>query len=257
MGLVYEKRGRIAYMAFNRPEVLNVYDFEQREQFNQALMDFRDDGELWVAIITGTGEKAFCAGADLKQVIPVLMDPKRAQPYESPPTITRGLEIWKPIIAAVNGMALGFGFEVVLACDLRIAAENATFGFPEVRAGIMPGDGGTQRLPRSIPWAKAAEVILLGKSIDAQEAYRLGLINKVVPVDRVLPEAMKWAEEICKCGPLAVRAAKKAMVEGMGMTLAEGLKLDLSLFNSLRFTNDAQEGHRAFAEKRKPVFEGK
>ena len=169
----------------------------------------------------------------------------------------RGLEVWKPLIAAINGMALGGGLELALACDIRIAAENATFGQPEVRLSLIPGWGGTQRLPRAVPLAKAAELVLTGRTIDAKEAYRIGLVNEVVPLAELLSKANKWAEEICQLGPLGVRAAKEAMMRGMEMPLTEGLRLEQMIFDSLRHTEDAVEGPKAFVEKRPPVFKAK
>ena len=168
-----------------------------------------------------------------------------------------GLEIWKPLIAAINGFALGGGLEIVLSCDIRIAAETATFGTPEITIGIIPGWGGTQRLPRMIPWCKAAEILLMGKPIDAQEAYRIGLVNKVVPQDKVMSTAKEWAEVICQAGPLGVRAAKEAMIRGSGMTLEDGLRLEYSLFDYLLGTEDFTEGTTAFVEKRKPDYKAK
>jgi len=169
----------------------------------------------------------------------------------------RGLELWKPLIAAINGLALGGGLELALACDLRIASENATFGFPEVALGIIPGWGGTQRLPRVIPWAKAAEVLLMRETFDAAEAYRIGLVNKVVPLDQLLPTAHEWAERICALGPLAVRAAKEAMIKGASLPLEEGLRLEWELEEYLFTTEDAHEGPTAFVERRKPVYKGR
>ena len=169
----------------------------------------------------------------------------------------RGLELWKPLIAAVNGLALGGGLEIALACDLRIASEGARFGLPEVTLGLIPGWGGTQRLPRVVPWCKAAEILLMGRPIDAQEAYRIGLVNKVVPPEAVMPTAKEWANTICQAGPLAVRAAKEAMVRGSSMSLEEGLRLESSLVAYLFSTEDFTEGTTAFAEKRKPAYKAK
>jgi enoyl-CoA hydratase/carnithine racemase len=169
----------------------------------------------------------------------------------------RGLDLWKPLIAAINGMALGGGLEIALACDIRIAAENARLGAPEVTLGIIPGWGATQKLPRVIPWAKAAEILLMGRPIDAQEAYRIGLVNKVVPLEKLMPTAKEWAETICQAAPLAVRAAKEAMIRGYSMTLEEGLRLENALIAYTFGTEDFIEGTRAFVEKRKPVYKAK
>jgi enoyl-CoA hydratase/carnithine racemase len=169
----------------------------------------------------------------------------------------RGLEMWKPLVAAINGMALGGGLELALACDIRIAAESARLGTPEVTLGLIPGWGGTQRLPRAIPWCKAAELLLMGKLIDAQEAYRIGLVNAVVPQTEVMTTAKEWAKAICQAAPLAVRAAKEAMLRGSAMTIEEGLRLENSLVASVMATEDFIEGTTAFVEKRKPNYKAK
>jgi enoyl-CoA hydratase/carnithine racemase len=256
MALLYEKRGKVAYITINRPRALNAVDPETLKELSQALLDFRDDAERWVAILTGTGERAFCVGADIKDMLPVLGE-IRNEWWRVPPTILRGLELWKPIIAAINGHALGGGLELALACDLRIAAEHATFGVPEVNLGIIPGWGGTQRLPRAIPAAKAAELLFFGQRIDAQEAYRIGLVNKVVPLPQLLPTAEEWAQRLCEIPPLAVRAAKEAMVRGVEMSLEEGLRLEAKLEDFLVATEDHREAKAAWLEKRKPVLKGK
>jgi len=256
MALLYEKKGKVAYITINRPRALNAVDPETLQELSQALLDFRDDEDRWVAILTGVGERAFCVGADIKDMLPVLGE-IRNEWWRIPPTILRGLELWKPIIAAINGHALGGGLELALACDLRIAAENATFGVPEVNLGIIPGWGGTQRLPRAIPAAKAAELLFFGQRIDAQEAYRIGLVNKVVPLPQLLPTAEEWAQRLCEIPPLAVRAAKEAMIRGVEMSLEEGLRLEAKLEDFLFATEDHREAKGAWLEKRKPVLKGK
>jgi enoyl-CoA hydratase/carnithine racemase len=256
MVIDYEKEGRVAVFTINRPEAINSMNMEAVRQLHQAMVDFRDDPELWVGIITGAGDRAFCSGADIKDAL-FFMKEHRGDPWSFPPQIWRGFELWKPLIAAINGLALGGGLEIALACDLRIASENARLGTPEVNLGLMPGWGGTQRLPRAIPWCKAAEILLMGRPIDAQEAYRIGLVNKVVPQDEVMSTAKEWAEVICQAGPLAVRAAKEVMIRGSSMTLEEGLRLESSLFNYLLGTEDFAEGAAAFKEKRKPTFKTK
>lgn len=257
MALLFEAKGRIATITINRPRALNSLDPETLQELHDALVRFRDDPELWVGIVTGAGDRAFCAGADLTATIPAMLDPKAAVPYRAPATILRGLEIYKPLIAAVNGFALGGGLELLMACDLRIVSEGATLGQPEVKWSLIPGWGGTQRLPRMLPYAKAAEIILMGRSIDAQEALRLGLINAVVSKDKLMETTVAWANELCQLGPLGVRAAKEAMLRGLDQTLEQGLRLEQMLFEGLRTSEDAQEGPRAFAEKRKPNFKGR
>jgi enoyl-CoA hydratase/carnithine racemase len=256
MPISYEKEDRIAIFTINRPQAGNTINMEVIRELTRAMIDFRDDSKLLVGIITGAGEKAFSAGADLKDTLPFMKEHHDIR-GAFPPTIMRGLEVWKPIIAAINGLALGGGLELALACDLRIAAESARFGTPEVGLGLIPGWGGTQRLPRMLPWCQAAELLLMGTIIDAQEAYRIGLINKVVPQSEVMPAARQWAATICQRAPLAVQAAKEAMVRGSNMSLEAGLLLENSLENYCFSTEDYTEGINAFLEKRKPDYKGK
>ncbi len=260
MAILYEKRGRVAYITINRPEARNAINLETASELNAAWQDFRDDDNLWIGVLTGAGEKAFSAGADLKSLIPMMTSstrPTEAANDHGFGGITRGFECWKPMIAAVNGFCLAGGTEMMLACDLRIAAENATFGLTEVRWGIIPGAGGTQRLPRMVPLARAMEIILMGESITAQDAYQMGLINKVVPQAELMNEVERWVNVLLERGPLALRAAKQAMLQGLNMTLDEGMQLEQHLFRQMLATEDAKEGPQAFAQKRKPEFKGK
>jgi enoyl-CoA hydratase/carnithine racemase len=260
MGILYEKRGRVAHITINRPEARNAIDFETGQELSNAWKDFRDDDNLWIAVITGAGDKSFSAGADLKSFIPMLTSQGQGREQASDGGfggITRGFECWKPMVAAVNGHCFAGGFEIMLACDLRIASENAVFGLTEVRWGIIPGAGGTQRLPRSIPLAKAMEIILMGETITAEEAYHIGLINKVVPQPELMNEVERWVATLLERGPLALRAAKQAMLQGLSLPLDEGMKLEQRLFSGLLGTEDAREGPLAFAQKRKPDFKGK
>jgi len=262
MSILYEKRGRIAILTINRPEAMNALDPETSQAMVEAWTDFRDDADLWVAIVTGAGDKAFCAGADLKRMNEFLtLSPvERYRLREQEPGLgglPRHLPIWKPIIAAVNGHCLAGGLELALACDVRIAAEHARLGLAEVKWGIIPGQGGTQRLPRLIPVGKALEMILTAEPIDAQEALQLGLVNNVVSLRDLMPTAMALAEKICANAPLAVRAAKEAVWRGLDLPLEEGLRLEQFLANLVRDTEDVQEGMKAFAEKRKPQFRGR
>ncbi|MBI2830224.1 MAG: enoyl-CoA hydratase/isomerase family protein [Chloroflexi bacterium] len=256
MAIEFKREGRIAYFTINRPEALNSMNMEGTRQFTDALLAFRDDPELWVGIITGAGEKAFCSGADIKDVLPFMKE-HRHESWAFPPTIMRGLELWKPLIAAINGYALGGGLEIALACDIRIASENARLGTPEVALSMIPGWGGTQRLPRTIPWCKAAELLLIGKPVDAQEAYRIGLVNKVVPLADLMKTAREYADAICANGPLAVQAAKQAMYKGYDLTLEDGLRLESTLVARVIATEDFAEGTAAFVERRKPQFKAK
>ena len=204
MNIEYEKQGKIAVFTLNRPKALNTLSPELMHELHEALEDFRADNDLWVGIITGTGQKAFCAGADIKTWLPFVKETK-TKPWLFPSTPMRDMELWKPIIAAVNGIAMGGGLELALACDLRIASENARFASPEVKLGIMSRLGGTARLPDLIGLSKAAEMMLMGDPIDAQEAYRIGLVNKVVTPEQVMPAAKEWAENLCKVSPLSSR----------------------------------------------------
>ena len=252
MAVVYEREGKIVTITLNRHEKLNRIDAETFQALSNAFVDFRDDPEVWVAIITGAGE-AFSTGADHEK----LLRPWADRSFQVPLMITRGLDIWKPLIAAINGPARGGGLEIALACDIRIASENAYLQMPEVGRGLIPGWGGTQRLPRMVSSAKAAEMILLGTPISAEEAYRLGLVNKVVPLAQLLPTAREWAGKICENGPLAIRRAKEAMVRGRNMTQEEGLRLELAFFEEMLQSEDYKEGLRALAEKRKPEYKGR
>jgi enoyl-CoA hydratase/carnithine racemase len=256
MAVDYKKEGKIVTFTINRPEAFNMVNVQIFRELHERMVEFRDDPELWVGIITGSRTRAFSAGADIRDMLPFARA-HRDSPQALPSSIMRGLDMWKPLIAAVNGLALGGGLEIALACDIRIASEKARFGTPEVTLGLIPGWGGTQRLPRMLPWCKAAELLLMGRPIDAQEAYRIGLVNKVVPREQVMPTAREWAETICQAGPLAVRAAKEAMVRGSSMPLEDGLQLENELFNCIMGTDDYAEGITAFNEKRKPVYKAK
>ncbi len=257
MSLLYEVKDHVATITIDREKALNSIDLDTWSELSEAIKRLNDEKDSWVGIITGAGEKSFCAGADLRTTIPRLIDNPNNNPYEEPPTIWRGQTSIKPLIAAINGMALGGGLEIVLACDLRVAAEHATFGSPEVKLGFIPGWGGTQRLPRQLPWAIASQICLTGDPITAKEALQYGLINKIVTSNTVIEEAQKIAQTLCQRGPLAINAAKRAMEEGMQMTLNQGLELEHELFDELAYTADAKEGVAAFAERRTANFEGR
>jgi E-phenylitaconyl-CoA hydratase len=256
MAVDYKVEGRIATITLNRPEAYNSVDIKTLKELRDAFIAFRDDDEVWVGILTGAGEKSFCSGADIAEMLPFLKDNGQT-PWEIPETPLRAMELYKPLIGAINGYALGGGLEIALICDIRIAAENARFACSEVNLGIMPGWGATQRLTRIIPRAKAAELIFSGKPMNAQEAYRIGLVNEVVPKTELMARAQKWAEDLSQVGPLALRAAKEAMIRGYSMPLDEGLKLESALFSYLLGTEDFAEGRDAFLNKRKPQFKGK
>lgn len=249
MLVIYEKKDKTAIFTFNRPKVMNAMNLQLLKELHDVMIDFRDDPSIWVGIFTGAGDRAFSAGDDIKA-----MDLGERSEREFP---WSEIDISKPLIAAINGVALGAGLSVALACDLRIVSDNVRLlGYPEVKLGMLEGAGGTQTLPRIICQTKAAEMLLMGAVIDAQEAYRLGMVNKVVPPEQLMPTARQWAETICQAGPLAVRAAKEAIIKGRDMTYKDGLKLEKKLNDLLRSTYDFHEGARAFSEKRKPVFKG-
>ena len=253
MPIDYEKDGHIANFTINRPEVMNALSPEAMAEWTAALEDFRDDKSMWVGIITGAGEKAFCTGLDLRGSGRPGGGERPRMPQQ---ILVRGLEIWKPLIAAINGYALGGGLEVALACDIRIAAETAKMGLPEVTLGLMPGWGGTQRLPRIIPFGTAMEMTLMGRRIDAEEALKIGLVHQVVPQAELMATARERAEKICESAPLAVQGTKEAIIRGYSMTLDEGLALETELGRNVISSKDFAEGRKAFQEKRKPNYTG-
>jgi len=257
MALIYEKKDHIARLVMNRPEAMNAMDPETYQELSDAWIDFRDDPEAWVAIITGAGDKAFSAGADLKKAFGRQTVAEEYFINPPAPILNRGLEIWKPVIAAVNGFCLGGGTTLLLATDIRIAAEHATFGLSEVKRGILPGNGGTQRIIRQLPYPIAMEMLLIGDRISAQEAYRIGLVNRVVPYAELMLTAEDYARRILENGPLAVRAIKEAAVRGLNMSLEDGIRYESHMQRILMQTEDAVEGRTAFAQKRKPEWKGR
>ena len=246
----YKKEGRIAHIIINRPDAMNAFNSEVFQALWYAFADFRDDNDLWVAVLTGAGDRAFSAGADIKGLVSGFSP-------EGDDVPVRPDNVWKPFIAAINGYCLGGGCELALMCDIRIASENAQFGQPEVNIGFMPAMGGTVRIPRFLPRAIAAEMLLTGNRINAQEALRIGLVSRVVPKEKLMDTAREIANTILTRGPLGVRAVKESMVRGYDMTLDEGLALEKELSGYLRATEDFVEGAKAFAEKRPPQYKGK
>lgn len=258
--VLFETRGRVAYITLNRPEVLNAINPPLGAALTDAVYRFRDDPELWVAILTGAGDRAFSAGADLKwraehedQARSSQLGSGVSRPGLNSPDFT----CWKPIIAAVNGYAVGGGLEIALSCDVIVAAEHAQFGLPEPRRGLMADFGGVARLTRHVPLKMAMGMILTGKFIDAAEAHRIGLVNEVTPKEKLLPAADRWAAEILECSPLAVQASKQAALQGLGWPLDVAMTRNYGLHQRLRASEDFVEGPRAFAEKRKPVWKGR
>jgi enoyl-CoA hydratase/carnithine racemase len=261
--IIYEKKGRVAYITLNRPEALNSLNTEAMNLLTKAWLDVRDDPEVWIAIVTGTGERAFSAGADLKEIAEATAQAEREGRAATYPSgwlgdiPMRGIKVWKPFIAAINGIATGGGLELAMTCDIRIASETARLGLREVTQAIIPGAGGTQRLPRLVPFGIALEILMTGDFIDAKEAYRIGLVNKVVPPAELMSTAEALANRICENGPLAVKAVKEAAYRGIEMPLDEGLRLETLETGEVMGTWDAKEGPKAFGEKRKPQYQGK
>jgi enoyl-CoA hydratase/carnithine racemase len=254
----YELSAAVAIITIDRPEAMNALDPAHNEALTKAFERFGREDSARVAVLTGAGNAAFSAGADLRKLIPPFRGAVRAG--HSPPWVLGGITdkvFGKPTIAAVNGHALAGGLELALACDIRIASINATFGLAETKWGLIPGAGGTQRLPRVIPIGPAMEMILTGEPIGADQALRWGLVSRVLPSDRLLPEAIALASTVAARGPLAVRAARAAVLEGLDARLADGLELERQYFLGGMRTDDAVEGARAFAEKRLPRFEGR
>ena len=254
--IIYEKKGAVAVLTINREPQLNAINAQTSSEMYRAWEDFRDDDNLRVAILTGMGQKSFSTGMDL------VATAKGENQFEGGRPVpfggfTKRMPIYKPIIAAINGFCLAGGMELALACDIRICTPEARFGLPEVRWAIMPGAGGTQRMPRAIPQAWANYLILTAEQMDAETALRAGLVSHIVPKDELMHRAPQIANAICERGPLAVRAAKEAISRGLDMPLDHGLALEDLLLGRLMATQDAKEGPRAFAEKRKPEYQGR
>lgn len=257
MPLLYEKKEKIAIITLNRPELMNAISRELARKLYGAWCDFAKDPALSVMVITGAGEKAFCVGADLKEKeekgdvhVTSFWDGSFKLPM-------RGPELYKPVIAAINGHCLGGGLELALLADIRIAAEHATFGQPEITLGIFPGMGATQRLRRSLPYNIAAEILLTGERFGASKAHEIGLVNRVVPLQDLMKTALSAAETISRHAPLALRAVKEALLRSYDLPLDQGLRLEGVLRRIVGDTEDAHEGVKAFMEKRKPRFIGK
>ena len=255
--LVFEKKDNIGVLTVNRPEKLNALSNELTEELETFLDDVEDDVELRVLVITGAGEKAFVAGADIQELVDrdALMGRKVSRKRQT--VFSRIENMTIPVIAAVNGYALGGGLELALACSIRICSDKAQFGAPEVKLGIIPGDGGTQRLPRLVGLGRAMEMVLTGDFIDAQEAYRIGLANQVVPHEELMDKATELAQKIAKRPPLAVRYAKEAVNRSQEGDAVSGYALESYLHALTCTTEDKKEGVQAFLEKRKGTFKGK
>jgi len=253
----YEAKDGIALITLNRPDVLNAMNTPMRAELQEIFTRLRTDDTVKVAVVAGTGERAFCAGADIRE----FLEPPRPTHFRE---TRRRLDFRsemdrcpQPIIAAIRGFALGGGLELALACDIRIAAEDAQLGLTESNLAIIPGGGGTQRLPRLVGRGKALEMILTGMRVPAAEALRIGLVERVVPVAELMPAAQGLARDIAAKAPIALRYAKEAVVGGLGLPLQDGIRLENDLATLLRTTEDRVEGARAFVEKRRPKWTGR
>jgi E-phenylitaconyl-CoA hydratase len=251
----YAVEDHLARVTIDRPEKHNAMDPEIYRALSEAWIEIRDDPEVRVALVTGAGEEAFSAGADLEQTItPGERGWDEFWRTQAEPILNNGLEVWKPVVAAVNGYCLAGGLTLLLATDIRIAGEDATFGLSEVKRGILPGNGGTQRTIRQLPDAIAKELLLTGDRIDAQEAARWGLVNEVVPPEDVVSTAEAYAERLVENAPLAMQAIKELAVRGRDLPLDEGIRLEESFQRHLWETDDAVEGVEAFREDREPEW---
>jgi enoyl-CoA hydratase/carnithine racemase len=257
VNVLYEKKDAIAYVTVNRPKVLNALSTQTWKDLRTAFEDARDDATVLGVILTGAGDKAFIAGADIGELAhATAIDAERSSRFGQD-VLDLIENLGKPVIAAVNGFALGGGCETAMACTIRIAAESAKFGQPEVKLGLLPGGGGTQRLPRLVGKGRALQLILSGEMISAQEAYRIGLVNEVVPAADLIARAEAILKKVASNAPIAVKFALEAANKGMETSQAEGLLLEASYFGLCAATEDKKEGTSAFLEKRTPQFRGR
>ena len=255
--ILVEKKNAIAYVAVNRPKVLNALNMATMEELRTAFHDIKSDDDVRVVILTGAGEKAFIAGADISELAKHDAVSGKEYTHRGQSVLNLIENLGKPVIACINGFALGGGCEIAMACTMRLAAENAKLGQPEVKLGIIPGYGGTQRLPRLVGKGLAMQLVLTGEMITAQEAHRIGLVNEVTVSADLIPRAEAIAQKIIANAPLAVQYTMEAVNKGMEMTLAEGLYLEAVLFSVSCATEDKKEGTSAFLEKRQAQFKGK
>jgi len=255
--LLFEKKSAIAYVTVNRPKVLNALNMATMEELRKVFHTIKQDDEVRAVIMTGAGEKAFIAGADIGELAKHDAVQGKEYTHRGQSVLNLIENLGKPVIACINGFALGGGCEIAMACTMRLASDNAKLGQPEVKLGIIPGYGGTQRLPRLVGKGIAMQLVLAGEMITAQEALRIGLVNEVVAAAELIPRAEAIAHKIVANAPLAVQYAMEAVNKGMEMTLAEGLFLEATLFGVCCATEDKKEGTTAFLEKRQPQFKGK
>lgn len=252
-----DETSAVSVITLNRPEHLNALSEKMLSELSHVMESVAKEADIAALVVTG-GDKCFASGADIKQVSH-LNSPADAHEFVSRAhMVMNGIEkIEKPVIAAVNGIAFGGGCELALACDIRLASESALFALPEMKIGVMPGGGGTQRLPRLIGLGRAKEMLFSGDPIDAQEAYRIGLVNRVFPVESLMEEAMKMAKKFASRPRVALKTAKAAVIAGMSMDLSSALSYEARCFELLFSTEDLKEGMKAFMEKRKPLFKGR
>lgn len=257
--IAVERKDRLTVVTINRPEVMNSIHPPAQHELDRAFNEFADDPETWVAIVTGAGDRAFSAGNDLKYQAEhgaAAVREGRKGTRGGFGGLVRRFDCFKPIIAAVNGFALGGGFEIALSCDIIIASEKAVFGLPEPRVGLMAAAGGVHRLPRHVPYHVAMGMMLTGRRISADEAYRIGLVNEVVAPDKLMETAEKWAGEVLECAPLSVQASKESAQRGLAMSLDCAVDTIFPTAMLMIQSEDYIEGPRAFAEKRKPNWKG-
>src|SRR3989454_10977041 len=255
--VLYEKRDDVAYVTVNRPKAMNALNRKTWEELRAAFEDARDDVTVRGIILTGAGDKAFIAGADISEIAHITaVDAEQSSRYGQD-VLTLIENLGKPVIAVVNGFALGGGCETAMACTIRVASEHARFGQPEVSLGIIPGGGGTQRLPRLVGKGRALQIILSGAMITAQEAYRIGLVNEVVPATDLIPRAEAILKQIFANAPVAIRFSLEAVNRGLETSQAEGMALEASLFGLCAGTEDKDEGTQAFLQKRAAKFKGR
>jgi len=255
--ILVEKKNSIAYVTVNRPKVLNALNMATMEELRVAFMDIKNDSAVRVAILTGSGEKAFIAGADISELAKHDAVSGKEYTHRGQSVLDLIENLGKPVIACINGFALGGGCEIAMACTMRLASANAKLGQPEVKLGIIPGYGGTQRLPRLVGKGIAMQLVLAGDMIAAEEAHRIGLVNEVVAPAELIPRAEAIAQKIIANAPLAVQYAMEAVNRGFDLSLADGLFLEATLFGVCCATEDKKEGTTAFLEKRVAQFKGK
>jgi enoyl-CoA hydratase len=265
--LLYEKRDGVAILTLNRPEQRNAFSPQTMVLLARAWKDFRDDKAMRVAILTGAGDTAFCAGGDLKLLLPMFTGARKPETEWDhalmnnlgdvmATALLRPFELYKPIIAAINGYALAGGSEILQSTDIRVASRTASFGLTEVKRGLVPGAGSMVRLQRQIPYAKAMEILMIGDNMSAEEAHRIGFVNEVVEPEALMPRALELAAKIAKNAPLAVQAIKEAAIRTNGLPLEDAFVIEHECSAKVMRSKDAREGPRAFAEKREPVFTG-